>query len=58
MIFFTANLSFSSQLSKTYFIGLFRTLNIILIHCVVGQILAVNQGQPLQNITCQKVNFL
>ena len=31
MIFFIANLSFSLQLSKIYFIILFRTLNIILI---------------------------
>ena len=48
IIFFIANLSFSLQLSKRYFIGLFRTLNIILISCIVGQILAVNQGRPLQ----------
>ena len=31
IIFFIANLSFSLQFSKRHFIGLFRTLNIILI---------------------------
>ena len=46
MIFFIPNLSFSFQLSKRYFIGLFRTLNIILISCIVGPILAVNQCHP------------
>ena len=49
IIFFIANLSFSLQLSKRYFIGLFRTLNIVLISCIVGQILAVNQDHPLQS---------
>ena len=47
MIFFFVNLSFTLQLSKIYFNGLSRTLNIILISCIVGQILAVNQGHPL-----------
>ena len=47
IIFFIANLSFSLQLSKRRYIGLYRTLNIILISCIVGQILAVNQGHPL-----------
>ena len=47
MIFFIANLSFSLQLSERYCIGLFRTLNIILISSIVGQIFAVNQGHPL-----------
>ena len=42
IIFFIANLRFSLELSKIYFIGLYRTLNIILISCMVGQILAVN----------------
>ena len=46
-IFFIVNLSLSLQLSKRHFIGLYRTLNIILISCTVGQILAVNQGHPL-----------
>ena len=58
IIFFITNLSFSSELSKRYFIGLFRTLNIILIYCIDGQILAVNQGHTLQNLTCRKVQFL
>ena len=47
IIFFIANLSFSLQLSKRYIIGISRTLNIILISCIVGHILAVNQGHPL-----------
>ena len=47
IIFFIANLSFTLQLSKRYFIGLFKTLNIILISCIVGQILVINQGLPL-----------
>ena len=51
MIFFIANLSFSLQLSKRYFIGHFRTLNIILIPCIVGQILAVNQGHQVYRIS-------
>ena len=46
IILFVVNLSFSLQLSKIYFIGLYRTLNIIHISCIVGQILAVNQGHP------------
>ena len=46
IIFFIANLSFTLQLSKRCYIGLYRTLNIILISCIVGQILAVNQGHP------------
>ena len=58
IIFFIANLSLSLQLSKIYFIGLFRTLNIILISCIVGQILAVNESHLLQTITCRKVHFL
>ena len=46
ILFFVAYLRFSLQLSKIYFIGLYRTLNIIIIPCKVGQILAVNQGHP------------
>ena len=46
IIFFVANLSFTLQFSKRYFIGLSRTLNIIFISCIVGQILVVNQGHP------------
>ena len=46
IIFFIANLSFSLQLSIIYFIGLSTNLNIILISCIVGQILAVNQVTP------------
>ena len=57
LICFIINLSFTLQLSKIYFIGLSRTLNIILISCIVGQILAGNQGHPLQNRTCRKVPF-
>ena len=58
IVFFIINLRFSLQLSKRYFVALFRPLNIILISCIVGQILAVDQGHPLQNITCRKVYFL
>ena len=47
IIFFIVNLSFTLQLTERYFYGLFRTLNIILISCIVGQILDVNQGHPL-----------
>ena len=47
IIFFIANLSLSFQLSKIYLIGLYITLNIILISCIVGQIFVVNQGHPL-----------
>ena len=47
IIFFIANLRFSLQLSKRYIIGISRILNIILISYLVGQILAVNQGNPL-----------
>ena len=38
---------FYLHLSKRYFYGLSRTLNIILISCIVGKILAVNRGHPL-----------
>ena len=47
IIFFIAILSFTLQFSKRYFIGLSRTLNIVFISCIVGQILVVNQGHPL-----------
>ena len=47
IVLFIANLSFYLQLSKICYIGLYRTLNIILISCIVGQILAVNQSHPL-----------
>ena len=47
IICFIANLSFSLQLSKRYFISLSRTLNIVLVSCKAGQKLAVNQGHPL-----------
>ena len=56
-IFVIVNLSLSLQLSKRYLIGLYRTLYIILMSCIFGQILAVNQGHPLLNITCRKVHF-
>ena len=46
IIFFIAKLSFSLQLSKRYFTGLYKTLNIVLISCIVGQILAISQGHP------------
>ena len=45
IIVLIANLSFPLQLSKRYFTDLYRSLNIILISCIVDQILAVNQGQ-------------
>ena len=47
IIVFIVNLSFTLQLTKRYFNGLSRTLNSILISCIFGQILAVNQGHPL-----------
>ena len=58
IICFIANLSPSLQLPKRSFIGLFRTLHIILTSCIVGQILAFNQGHSLQNITYRKLHFL
>ena len=47
IIVFIVNSIFTLQLTKIYFYGLSRTLNIILISHIVGQILAVNQGHPL-----------
>ena len=47
IIVFINNLSFTLQLSERYSNDLARPLNIILISCIVGQILAVNQGHPL-----------
>ena len=55
--FVIANLSFSLQLSKRYFIGFFRTLNIIVVSCIVGQILAVNQGQTPVKYNMSKSPF-
>ena len=47
ILVFIVNSNFNLQLTKIYFYGLTRTLNIILITCIVGQIFAVNQGHPL-----------
>ena len=58
IIFFIVNLSFTLKLSEIYFNGLSRTLNIILISCIVGQILAVNQGHPCNIQHVGKSDFL
>ena len=48
ILFFFAYLSYSLQSSKRFFFVCFfvisRSVNIILIFCIVGQILAVNEG--------------
>ena len=48
IIFFIANLSVSLQLSNRSFIGLYGTLNIILMSCIVGQILVGYKVPPVK----------
>ena len=56
-IFFIAKLMLLFAIILTIFFGLFRTLNIILIFCIVGQILNVNQGHPPLKYNMSKSTF-
>ena len=57
VIYFIANFSFLCILYERYFIDRSKTLRFVLIPGIVCQLSDINYGQPLQNVTYQKVHF-